>query len=202
MKSPASLKPTLGCVLLLALAGCSSSRQQSPPPVLLLLPSRLPPECRANVWHPDELAPYAVGRYLDPSDRNVLHEAHTVYRRERASRPNLTPPTTTVIPPGQAAATSATNAALIFRDALAAELNQQRATSQAIIEQSQQLQQKVRAFNDSAQSLRDSADETARIRTQWQTLTSRLDRLERRVSEAEMHAPPAPPPSTSKWFRR
>lgn len=192
----------LASLLTALLAGCGSPPEY-PRPVVMLAPLAppplLPPERRENIWHPDEVAPYALGRYVDAHDRNLVHEAHTVYRREQSSRPNLTPPATAAFPPGEPAATSATNAVLFFRDAFTAELNQQRAASQAIIEQSQQLLQNVRVLNDRAESLHQSAEEAARIRTQWQSLTSRLDRLERRLRETEAQAP-APPPSTRNWF--
>jgi len=195
-------KPTLGIVLALALAGCSSSRDRDGSVVILSPPPLLPPERRENVWHPDEVAPYAVGRYVDPRDRNMVHEAHTVYRRERSSRPNLTPPATAVFPSGEIAASSATNAVLFFHDALTAELNQQRAASQAIMEQSQQLLQNVQALGQQAHSLRESAEESSRMRTQWQAVTSRLDRLERRLRETDTSPATNAPLDTKKWFRR
>ena len=195
-------KRTLGSVLLLALAGCGSSREHTRSVVVLTPPPLLPPDQRENVWHPDEVAPYAVGRYVDPRNRNVVHEAHTVYRRERTSRPNLTPPATAVFPSGEVAASSATNAVLFFRDALTAELNQQRTASQAIVDQSQELLKNVQTLSGQAQSLRESAEETARMRSQWQALTNRLDRLERRLREPEVAPATPPPPSTNKWFRR
>jgi len=34
---------------------------------------------------------YSLGRYADPSDPDLLHEAHLVYRRESAARWNLQP---------------------------------------------------------------------------------------------------------------
>ncbi len=195
-----SWKPTLGSLLLLALVGCGSPRECVRSTVVLPRPPSLPPERRENVWHPDEFAPYAVGRYVDPHDRSLVHEAHTVYRRERSSRPNLIPPATAVFPLSEAAATSATNAVLFFRDALTAELNQQRAVSQAIIEQSQQLLKNVRTLSGQAESLHNSAAEAAEMHSQWQALSNRLDQLEHRVRETEVQAP-APTPPTGKWFR-
>ncbi|MFA7185272.1 MAG: hypothetical protein WC082_10280, partial [Victivallales bacterium] len=34
---------------------------------------------------------YAVGRYIDPNRRTVMHEQHTVYREEQSPRWNLIP---------------------------------------------------------------------------------------------------------------
>src|SRR5882757_1802691 len=43
---------------------------------------------------------YPVGRYVDPQDSNVMHEAHVVYRKEAGSSWNLNPNAPTVVPLG------------------------------------------------------------------------------------------------------
>jgi hypothetical protein len=43
---------------------------------------------------------YPVGRYIDPKDPNVMHEAHVVYRREAGGHWNLNPNAPTVVPLG------------------------------------------------------------------------------------------------------
>jgi len=194
-----SLKSCLICAASLALVFVSTGcRSQPPQTIIRIAPSLLPPERRPNVWLDDQVAPYAVGRYVDPRDRNVVHEAHTIYRREQSCRPNLTPPATLVIPPGEVASSSATNVAAVFRDALTAELNQQHTASQAVVEQSQKLQQQVRQLSSQAQALRDSVEESSRLRGQLQTLTNRLDQLEKRLREAATPVPPSAP--SKRWW--
>jgi len=48
----------------------------------------------------ETLKSYPVGRYLDPQDSNVMHEAHVVYRKEAGSSWNLHPNAPTVVPLG------------------------------------------------------------------------------------------------------
>jgi hypothetical protein len=48
----------------------------------------------------EALKAYPVGRYVDPTDPNVLHEAHTIYRREAGAAWNLNPNAPTVVPLG------------------------------------------------------------------------------------------------------
>ena len=48
----------------------------------------------------ETLKSYPVGRYVDPQDSNVMHEAHVVYRKEAGSSWNLNPNAPTVIPLG------------------------------------------------------------------------------------------------------
>jgi len=48
----------------------------------------------------ESLKAYPVGRYVDPHDPNLMHEAHVVYRREAGSSWNLNPNAPTVVPLG------------------------------------------------------------------------------------------------------
>lgn len=48
----------------------------------------------------ESLKAYPVGRYVDPKDSNLMHEAHVVYRREAGSSWNLNPNAPTVVPLG------------------------------------------------------------------------------------------------------
>lgn len=162
----------------------------------------VPTGTEPNVWHPDEVAPYVLGRYVDPRDPNMVHESHLVYRREKSSRPNLTPPAVVVLPSSEVAGPSAAHVLQFYRDALTAELNAQRTTSEQIIEQSRQLQQSVGTLNEQVQSLRQSVEEGARLRSQWQDITGRVDQLERRLREAQAPAETPQSNASGGWFRR
>ena len=48
----------------------------------------------------ESLKSYPVGRYVDPTDANVMHEAHVVYRKEAGASWNLNPNAPTVVPLG------------------------------------------------------------------------------------------------------
>jgi hypothetical protein len=48
----------------------------------------------------ETLKSYPVGRYVDPTDANVMHEAHVVYRKEAGASWNLNPNAPTVVPLG------------------------------------------------------------------------------------------------------
>ncbi len=48
----------------------------------------------------ETLKSYPVGRYVDPTDANVMHEAHVVYRKEAGANWNLNPNAPTVVPLG------------------------------------------------------------------------------------------------------
>lgn len=48
----------------------------------------------------ETLKSYPVGRFVDPQDSNVMHEAHVVYRKEAGAGWNLNPNAPTVVPLG------------------------------------------------------------------------------------------------------
>jgi len=163
-----------------------------------------------EVWEPDRVAAYSVGRAVDPRDPDVVHEAHTIYRREETSHPNLTPPFANATPPAVAAPApaapvtspavpppppaapapppAATNLNTMLRDALTAEVNQQRATSQALIQEAHALNERLRELNGRSEDVRNSFEDSARLRAQLQAVTNRLA-----VIESQLPTVPAAP---------
>lgn len=179
--------------LTLALAidtGCRSRPPVRPLCRMVPIPvSLLPTDQRETVWFPDQIAPYTIGRYVDPRDPNVLHEAHTLYRREQTSRPNFTPPAALVLPP--AGSPSASTTTIMLRDALTAELNEQRATSRVLVNQVQSLDQLLRTLNARTQEFRDAVRESTLVRAQLQAVSNRLEVIEGRL-QVEKQQPASP----------
>lgn len=93
-------------VVSFAFAGCQSTRVgKAPPPAPEALPvSITAPALDAasleSVRLGEMLKAYPVGRYIDPADPDVMHEAHTIYRREAGANWNLNPNAPTVVPLG------------------------------------------------------------------------------------------------------
>lgn len=93
----------------LALAGCQEMASQSPtpPPAKLVEPAvpvvagtAMDQNNIEKVRVGESLKAYPVGRIVDPNDGNVMHEAHTIYRREAGANWNLNPNAPTVVPLG------------------------------------------------------------------------------------------------------
>lgn len=171
------LAATLCVLLFMFLAGCSSPYEYATYPCSTVTYQSYspPPVPQETIWQPDKVGAYTVGRTVDPRDPNVVHEAHTVYRREETSRPNLTPPVAAVTPP---AALAATNVSTLMRDVLTAELNQQRATSQALTREARALNERLTQLNSQTQDMRDSLQDSARVRAQLTAVTNRLEVIE------------------------
>ena len=91
------------------LAGCATAQKPAPkpapPPTLEPAPApiaatELDPHNVEKVRVSEALKAYPTGRYIDPNDPNVMHEAHTIYRREAGANWNLNPNAPTVVPLG------------------------------------------------------------------------------------------------------
>ena len=57
-----------------------------------------------NVRYSETLKSYPIGRYVDPNNPDVMHEAHTIYRAETSPAWNLDPNMPTAVPMGPAIA--------------------------------------------------------------------------------------------------
>lgn len=97
------------CVTVIFLAGCETppAKTSAVLPVLTPAPAVAPVSGtdldQANVEKvrvAETLKSYPVGRYVDPNDPNVMHEAHVIYRKEAGTSWNLNPNAPTVVPLG------------------------------------------------------------------------------------------------------
>lgn len=59
----------------------TAETQPSPPPYDFI--EDIPMESTASVQRPSDIRAYPVGRYVDAANKDVLHERHVIYRRER-----------------------------------------------------------------------------------------------------------------------
>ncbi|MGE9268094.1 MAG: hypothetical protein ACQKBY_08350 [Verrucomicrobiales bacterium] len=76
------------------LVSCTSQKQPIPQiPVVLYneKPTSLPSQQREQLRHPETVKKYAIGRYIDPNNGLVMHEAHDIYRVEATSKWNRRP---------------------------------------------------------------------------------------------------------------
>jgi hypothetical protein len=103
MKITSALVLGVACVLG---AGCEAIPKKTaagPPPAPVIAPvsgTDLDQTNAEKVRVAESLKAYPVGRYVDPQDRDLMHEAHVVYRREAGGSWNLNPNAPTVVPLG------------------------------------------------------------------------------------------------------
>lgn len=93
-------------IILLLLAGCKAPAAPTKTTVATPLPAArvsgtdLDQGNTAKVRVGETMKAYPIGRYIDPSDPNVMHESHVIYRKEADSSWNLLPNAPTVVPLG------------------------------------------------------------------------------------------------------
>lgn len=78
--------PIFLSVLAFTLSSCVSKKPvvqtQSLPPGTELL-ENIPMESNARVMRTAEVKAYPIARYVDPQNKDIMHEKHVIYRRER-----------------------------------------------------------------------------------------------------------------------
>lgn len=93
-----------------------------------------------NIRYSEQLKAYPVGRYADPNNPNVMHEAHTLYRTEQSPQWNLNPNVPTAVPMGPAiAVTEPSRETVTITTAELEEMRRQAQQMQATFEQNERL---------------------------------------------------------------
>src|SRR5262249_23652789 len=85
------LSKTWALVLTWALAGGCASSPKFQQVYFPIPTANRPLSQNDSIWVPDQFSTYSIGRYIDPRDPSVMHDSHTLYRREQNGRWNLAP---------------------------------------------------------------------------------------------------------------
>lgn len=159
------------------LTGCSS-------PHVIHMPSpvagtTLSPDQAEAVRYPEDVKGYPVGRYVDPNNDFVMHEAHVIYRVETTAKWNLHPngPPAISFGPPLAIVDSAKYNAPVNAEVVA-EVDKQKAATQALLAQNERFNQSLSQLAGAFQVVK-QVDEQNLLLKQELTLTQkRLDALE------------------------
>ncbi len=128
-----------------------------------------------NVRRAEAVSEYRFGRYVDPGDRLVMHEAHPVYRVEQTAGWNLRPESTSSPKRAQAIPTVA---AAMPDDAVVAEINKQKATTKVFTEEAATLNQHLAGLTDAVNQTKQIAQQQLLQQRDIAALKSRLDEVE------------------------
>lgn len=152
------------CSVVAFCAGCETMQRKTtasvplPPPPPAVAPVAGTDLDQTNVEKVrvgETLKSYPVGRYVDPTDSNVMHEAHVVYRKEAGASWNLNPNAPTVVPLGPVLAVADPAKT---PNPLPAELEQKMAEQNqlvaSLIEQNEALTKELAKLNQEVAALR------------------------------------------------
>lgn len=162
---------------ILILTGCRSAHiVQMPPPVP---GSTLTPDEMESVRYAETVKAYPVGRYIDPNDGDIMHEAHVIYRVETTSKWNLHPDGLGLVPfgPPVAVIDPAHYNAPVSAEVVA-EVNKQKLATQALLTQSTKFNQSLSQLVGAFQVVQQVDEQNLQLRQQMSVTEKRLDVLE------------------------
>jgi hypothetical protein len=142
----------------------------------------------------EQLKEYRFGRYVDPREPLVMHEAHPTYRVESGAQWDLRPQTAPSISPRKttAASISSTN------DAVVAEVNKQRAATRAFTEQTAALNQKLTELSQAVGQTEEIAKQNLSLKKDVADLREHLDAIDTQLNQSKPAASPQTSPE-DKW---
>lgn len=189
------MKRLLLILPVLLLSACASRTPKKIVIVPALAPSRSVDE--ASVRRPEEVCQYRFGRYVDPGNRLVMHEAHPVYRIERTPSWNFRPDGANQ---GPRAVASPTGASASPDDAVVAEFNKQKAATKAFTEQAATLNQRLSGLTEAVVQTKQMAEQQLLQQRDIAALKSRLNAVEKERAEKPANVAGKPPAAAEeKW---
>jgi hypothetical protein len=157
-----------------------------------------------DVRNPEALKAYPTGRYEDPDDPFVMHEAHMLYRAEQPPSWNLNPTEDTAVPLGPTVAvTDPAKERTDMTGELEQKIQQQNQLLQATFEQNQQLADELKKLQDDIAKTRGIAATNDALQKQVADLQTQLTKLQQEMAAQSHPTPPAVPKSTElkPWWQ-
>ena len=180
------MKRILLLLPLLLIPACASKK-----PVIVSMPHAvpgtvLPSEDMESVRYGENLKAYPVGRYVDPNNSLVMHEGHTVYRVETTAKWNLHPNGPANVPLGPAVGiVDPAHKDGPLTPEIAAEIERQKAATQALLQQGSRLNQTLGQLSQSVVATKQISDDNARLKSALSLTEQRLETLEEQFRQKQ-----------------
>jgi len=199
------MKKIILLIPLLFLSACASKK-----PVIVRMPppvpgTTIPSDDLESVRYGENVKAYSIGRYLDPNDGLVMHEAHTVYRVETTAKWNLHPGEAVTVPMGPVVGIidPARRESPVTAEVVA-EVNRQKAAAQALLEQGTRLNLTLNQLSQTVSVTKQISDDNAQLKTSLNATQQRLGMLEeafrQKQAEVQFTTPSGPPKQgTNDW---
>ena len=184
------MKRILIFIPLIFLSACASKK-----PVIVQMPpavsgTALDIEDMESVRYGENLKAYSIGRYVDPNDGLVMHEAHTLYRVETTAKWNLHPNAPVNVPGGPVIGIiDPAHKDSPLTPEVVAEVDRQKAATMALIVQGQRMNQALNQLSKTLSVTAQVAQENVQLKGEVTTSEKRLDALEEDFRKAQTEAP-------------
>jgi hypothetical protein len=157
-----------------------------------------------DVRNPGALKAYPTGRYEDPNDPSVMHEAHVLYRAEQPPSWNFNPTVDTSIPLGPTVAvTNPAKDDTAMTGELEQKIQQQNQLLQSTFEQNQRLSDELKKLQDDVAKTHDIVAANDALQKTVADLQAQLNKLQQELAAQSHPAPPTvPKPAEQKpWWQ-
>ena len=141
----------------------------------------LPSDGIESVRYAENIKAYPLGRYIDPNNRRIMHEGHSIYRVETTTKWNLHPNEPVSVPLGPVQVRDAARRTSQVRDEIVAELNQQKEATKAMMQGGQVVTQKLGELAGKLQQTQQNAAQNVLLKQKVDTAEQRLDALEEQL---------------------
>lgn len=142
-----------------------------------------------SVRYGENLKAYSIGRYVDPNEGLVMHEAHMVYRVETTAKWNLHPNAPVNVPGGPVVGIiDPAHKDGPLTPEVVAEVDRQKAATQALTMQGQRMNQALNELSNSLSATAQFAHESVELKNEAATTEKRLDALEKEFRKAQTEA--------------
>lgn len=193
---PPRYVPLVGFVLL---AGCAThSKTVLVSPLPRDVPgTTLSSEGIESVRYAENIKAYPVNRYVDPANRGIMHEGHTLYRVETNARWNLRPNQPVPVPLGPTVAVVLNPAVHPgpLPGELTAELTRQKEATRTVIAQGERLGGSIDRLQNALNQTADMAQEQRKMQAELTREQGRIEQLEKERRDRETSGGPANVPT-------
>ncbi|HEX3627092.1 MAG TPA: hypothetical protein VH280_16910 [Verrucomicrobiae bacterium] len=159
------------------LTGCSSQHvvQMAPP----IPGTTFSPDEMESVRYAETIKAYPIGRYVDPNDSDIMHEAHVIYRVETTAKWNLHPGGAGggAFGPPLALVDSAHYNAPVNAEVIA-EVDKQKLATQVLMEQGAKFNQSLSQLVGAFQTVQQVNEQNLELKQEMTITEKRLDALE------------------------
>lgn len=147
-----------------------------------------------SVRYGENMKAYPVGRYVDPNNGLVMHEAHTIYRVETTAKWNLHPDVYPYAPGNLPGGPVVGIIDPAHKDSpitpeIVAEVERQKAATEALIAQSQRMNQSLNQLSKILPVTSQVAEENAQLKAQALATGRRLEILEDQFRKQQTQQP-------------